>query len=68
MKARRSVLPPQALLRGSLLAEVLLLASFTSGWAVHAKGIGPSESLKPLTLAHALALMLERSPQLSAYY
>ena len=67
MKTSWRVLPRQVLTLKMLQKQILLLLSLTSGYALHSQEFDPSESVKPLTLARALASTLERSPQLSAF-
>src|SRR5260370_1572400 len=50
-----------------LLKRILLLFCLLSGYAQHSYGAESYESGKPLTLARALALTLEHSPELSAF-
>ena len=50
-----------------LLKRILLLFCLLSGYAQYSYGAESYESGKPLTLAKALALTLERSPELSAF-
>src|SRR5260370_3814204 len=50
-----------------LLKRILLLFCLLSGYAQHSYGAESYESGKPLTLAKALALTLEHSPELSAF-
>jgi len=49
------------------LKRILLLFCLLSGYAQHSYGAESYESGKPLTLAKALALTLEHSPELSAF-
>ncbi len=49
----------------SPISFLLLLAITHAVWAF---GSEPPESAEPITLAHALALALERSPQLAAFF
>jgi outer membrane protein TolC len=49
------------------LKRILLLVCLISGYAQHSYGAESSESGRPLTLAKALALTLEHSPELSAF-
>jgi cobalt-zinc-cadmium efflux system outer membrane protein len=49
------------------LKRILLLVCLTSGYAQHSYGAESSASGRPLTLAKALALTLEHSPELSAF-
>ena len=50
-----------------LLIRIVLLFCLLSGHAQHSYGTESYESGKPLTLARALALTLEHSPELSAF-
>jgi cobalt-zinc-cadmium efflux system outer membrane protein len=50
-----------------ILRRILLLFILISGYAQHSNGAESYESGKPLTLAKALALTLEHSPELSAF-
>ena len=68
MKTGCQVRLPQVLVPKALLKQGFLLLSLTSGYALYSQGVAFSESAKPLTLATALALTLERSPELSAFF
>jgi len=50
-----------------ILKRILLLFFVASGYAQHCCGAESDESEKPLTLAKALALTLQHSPELSAF-